>query len=264
MAPRDTDHDLGESELPPPRDTPALRLLSLLERIASRDELLTLQDLMGQTGLPKATVHRMLRQLEVAELVVRQKGGRGYGTGHRLRELAEQVLLNDTHHAARHAVLRDVVSEIGESCNLTALARGEVVYLDRVETAEPLRFALRAGSRVPAHASASGKMIMSQFSRGQRERVLGTGSLRRYSPNTITDRDVLDAQYRRIREDGFALDDEEYLPGLVCIAVLVPVKAVRSNTCLAAQAPVVRLDTDGALKLLPALRRAAQAISELG
>jgi IclR family acetate operon transcriptional repressor len=260
---RDAGSDLGESRLPSKGGTPALRLFSLLECIASHDQLLTLQDLVGETGLPKPTVHRMLQQLEHAELVVRQDGGREYGTGPRLRQMAEQLLLNDTHHAARHTVLRDVVTEIGESCNITALAKGEVVYLDRVETAEPLRFLLRAGSRVPAHASASGKMIMSQLSRDQRDRLLGPGSLQRYSPNTITDREVLEDQCQRIRRDGFALDDEEYLPGLVCIAVLVPTKAGRSNTCLAAQAPVVRMNTEQALELLPALERAARAISDI-
>lgn len=263
MSSRDAHSDVNDLRLSSPRDTPALRLFSLLERIASRDQLLTLQDLARETGLPKPTVHRMLHQLELAELVVRQDGGHEYGTGPRLREMAEQLLLNDTHHAARHAVLRDVVTEIGESCNITALAKGEVVYLDRVETPEPLRFSLRAGSRVPVHASASGKMIMSQFSRDQRERLLGPGSLQRYSPNTITDREVLEDQCQRIRRDGFALDDEEYLPGLVCIAVLVPTKAGRSNTCLAAQAPVMRMNTEQAMGLLPALGRAAHAISNI-
>ncbi len=108
----------------------------------------------------------MLQQLEGAELLIRQADGRHYGTGSRLRRLAENLLLNATQHGARHAVLRNLVEELGESCNVTALSGNEIVYLDRVETTEPLRFYLHAGSRVPVHCSASGKMIISQMTVG--------------------------------------------------------------------------------------------------
>jgi IclR family transcriptional regulator, acetate operon repressor len=244
-------------------DTPALRLFALLELVASKDEFVSLQSLVEETGLPKPTLHRMLQQLEGAGLLVRQSDGRHYGTGTRLRRLAEDLLLNATQHGARHAVLRNLVEEIGESCNVTALSGNEVVYLDRVETPEPLRFYLHAGSRVPAHCSASGKMILSQLSPSQRRKLLGHAPLKQYTPNTVTDLDLLEEELKRVRRDGFALDDEEFLPGLVCVAVLVPTGTGRSNLCLAAQAPVMRLTTDKALQLLPALQRTAQAISDI-
>jgi IclR family acetate operon transcriptional repressor len=76
----------------------------------------------------------MLQQLESAGLLERSGDGRQYGTGVRLRKLAENLLLNDTFHGARHGVLRALVNEVGESCNLTALSGSEVMYLDRVET----------------------------------------------------------------------------------------------------------------------------------
>jgi DNA-binding IclR family transcriptional regulator len=244
-------------------DTPALRLFALLELVASKDEFVSLQSLVEETGLPKPTLHRMLQQLEGAGLLVRQSDGRHYGTGTRLRRLAEDLLLNATQHGARHAVLRNLVEEIGESCNVTALSGNEVVYLDRVETPEPLRFYLHAGSRVPVHCSASGKMILSQLSPSQRRKLLAHAPLKQYTPNTVTDLDLLEEELKRVRRDGFALDDEEFLPGLVCVAVLVPTGTGRSNLCLAAQAPVMRLTTDKALQLLPALQRTAQAISDI-
>jgi DNA-binding IclR family transcriptional regulator len=196
-------------------------------------------------------------------LLVRQADGRHYGTGARLRRLAENLLLNATQHGARHAVLRALVEEIGESCNVTALSGNEVVYLDRVETPEPLRFYLHAGSRVPVHCSASGKMILSQLSRPQRRKLLAHAPLSRHTPNTIVDMDRLEAQLDQVERDGFAVDDEEFLPGLVCLAVPVPSDSGRSNLCVALQAPVVRLRPADAPALLPALRRAAEAISAI-
>lgn len=244
-------------------DTPALRLFALLELVAGKDEFVSLQSLVEETGLPKPTVHRMLGQLEGAGLLVRQGDGRNYGTGARLRRFAEDLLLNATQHGARHAVLRALVDEIGESCNVTALAGNEVVYLDRVETPEPLRFYLHPGSKVPAHCSASGKMILSQLKPAQRRKLLAHGPLTRYTPNTVTDLDALEAEFDSVRGQGYALDDEEYLPGLVCIAVAVPTGTESSNLCVAAQAPLMRLSKESALDLLPALRRAADAISDI-
>lgn len=244
-------------------DTPTLRLISLLELIAGRDQLMTLQGLVDETGLPKPTLHRMLQQLEAAGLLIRQGDGRHYGVGARLHRLAENLLLNGTHHGARHAVLKHLVEELGETCNLTALSGSEIVYLDRVETSEPLRVYLHPGSRVPLHCSASGKMILSQFTPAQRHKLLGHAPLRPSTANTITDLDALERELDRIRRDGYALDDEETLPGLFCVAVLVPRRGGRSNLAVAVQAPVMRLTVDKALRVLPALQRAAAAIGEL-
>ena len=244
-------------------DTPTMRLFALLELIASKDEFVSLQGLVEETGTPKPTLHRMLAQLESAGLLFRQPDGRHYGTGTRLRQLAENLLLNATQHGARHAVLRQLVDEVGESCNITALSGDEVLYLDRVETPEPLRFYLRPGSRVPVHCSASGKMILSQLSPSQWRKLLAHAPLKQYTPNTITDLDALGDELKRTRRDGFALDDEEFLPGLVCVAVLVPGGTGRSNMCVAVQAPVMRVTPEKALQMLPALQRAAAAIADI-
>ena len=245
-------------------DTPVLRLFTLLEVVAAGGRASSLQWLAQETGLPKPTLHRMLQQLEGAGLLQRESDGRHYGTGVRLRRFAESLLLNDSHHGARHAVLRHLVAEAGESCNLTALSGGEVVYLDRVETAAPLRFYLHPGSRVPVHCSASGKVFLAQMTREQRRRLLGAAPLERCTANSVTDLDQLEREMKKVQRDGCAIDDEEFLPGLLCLAVLVPtVDGQRSNLCVAVQAPIVRLPVAKARRLLPALQRAARKLGEI-
>jgi DNA-binding IclR family transcriptional regulator len=245
-------------------DTPTLRLFALLEVIARKDQFLTLQGLVDETGLPKPTLHRMLQQLESAGILQREDDGRHYSTGVRLRRLAEDLLLNNTAHGARHAVLRKLVEEVGESCNLTALSGSEVLYLDRVETPAPLRFYLHPGSRVPAHCSASGKLFLGQMGASQRRRLLDPVPLEKYTARTITDLDALEREIAGVKAEGYAIDDEEFLPGLFCVAVLVPPAAGRrSNTGIAIQAPVMRLTRDKVGQLLPALRRAAAAIAAI-
>lgn len=246
-------------------DTPALRLVALLERVAARDELHTLQALTEATGFPKPTVHRMLQQLEGAGLLQRESDGRHWGAGSRLRRLAENVLLNSSLHGARHQVLRRLVDEVGESCNITAMSGGEVVYLDRVETAAPLRFFLQPGSRVPVHCSASGKVFLAQMTPAQRRPLLTAAPLEACTPRTVTALPALEEELRRVEREGCAFDDEEFLPGLVCAAVPVPPvrRGARASLCVAVQGPSVRLNRDKLHALLPALRRATAALARL-
>ena len=247
-------------------DSPTLRHFALLERIAAQDRLFSLQSLVEDTGWPKPTVHRMLQQLEAGGLVQREGDTRQYSTGVRLRRWAETLLANNTFHGARHRVLRALVEQLGESCNITGFVGGEVVYLDRVETAAPLRFYLQPGSRVPAHASASGKVFLAQMSAAQRARLLQAAPLERCTPATLTDPKALEKELAAVRRQHYGLDREEFLPGLVCVAVPVPAPADadgRSSLCVALQAPAMRLTIDEALQWLPALQAAAQALGRI-
>ena len=208
----------------------------------------------------------MLQQLEAGGLVQREGDTRQYSTGVRLRRWAETLLANNTFHGARHRVLRALVEQLGESCNITGFVGGEVVYLDRVETAAPLRFYLQPGSRVPAHASASGKVFLAQMSAAQRARLLQAAPLERCTPATLTDPKALEKELAAVRRQHYGLDREEFLPGLVCVAVPVPAPADadgRSSLCVALQAPAMRLPLAKALQWLPALQAAAQALGRI-
>jgi DNA-binding IclR family transcriptional regulator len=244
-------------------NTPAMRLFALLEVIAQKDQFFSLQSLVDELGLPKPTLHRMLQQLEGAGMIQRDGDGRQYSTGLRLRRMAENLLLNNTVHGARHAVLRQLVEEVGESCNITTCSGHEVVYLDRVETIAPLRFYLHPGSRVPVHCSASGKLFLSQMTPSQRRRLLTHTVLSKYTEKTLTTAEAVEAEIERVRRDGYAMDDEEFLPGLICVAVLVPSAVGKSNMAVAIQAPIMRMTAEKSLQCLPALHRAAASLARI-
>jgi DNA-binding IclR family transcriptional regulator len=137
------------------------------------------------------------------------------------------------------------------------------MYLDRVETAAPLRFYLHPGSRVPAHCSASGKLFLAQISPTQRRRLLTHVTLEKFTNKTLTDPAALEQEIDQVRRNGYAIDDEEFLPGLLCVAVLVPDPGRRSNIGIAIQAPIIRMSRDQALNLLPALQQAANALAKI-
>jgi len=243
------------------REPPLLRAFALLEHVARASAAVSLQDLTEAVALPKPTVYRMLNVLEAAGLVMREPDGRRVVAGPRLERLALGVLMNESARAPRHAILQRLVAEVGETVNLTILEKGEVVYLDRVESAWPLRMTLQPGSRVPLHCTASGKLLLAHLQTARRRRVVAELALTRYTDHTIVDRRKLEAELAAIRRAGFATDNEEYLAGLVCVAVPVVIARGRVAASVAVHAPVARLSLVQALGLAPALKRAADALA---
>jgi IclR family acetate operon transcriptional repressor len=243
------------------RTPPLLRAFALLERIVRADGPITLREAADGSGLPKPTAHRILAMLENAGLLLRESGGRRLSPGSRLTRIALDALLNAAARAPRHAILKSLAQTVGETVNLTMLDGSEVVYLDRVETAWPLRMTLQPGSRVPLHCTASGKLLLASLPAARRRRLVGTLALERYTERTLIDAKTLETELARIRRLGFATDNEEYLAGLVCVAVPVTLGRRRAAACVAVHAPLARMPLEAAMRHLPALRQAADAIA---
>ena len=238
-----------------------LRAISLIEALVAADRPASLAELTGTAHLPKPTLYRMLGMLESAGLVSREPGSRRYAPGPRLASLGRNVMLNGSLRAGRHAILARLVEEIGETCNFTMLDGPQVVYLDRVEAAWPLRMNLTSGSHVPLHCTGSGKLLLALLPKAARDRLIAHLSLTRYTETTITERKPLAAELARIRANRYATDNEEFHAGLVCVAV--PVMDARRRACaaIAVHAPVPRMPLERALGHLPGLRRAAVAMA---
>ena len=166
----------------------AVRAFRVLEVVAQHRDGCALATVVEAVGLPKQTVHRLVGQLQLAGLVVKEPGTRRVQLAARVERFAQAALMNGPARAERHAILAALVAEIGETCNLAALAGTDIVYLDRVETSWPLRMLLAPGSHVPLHASASGKILLSLLPLAQRKRLLEQITLRGYTENTLVDR----------------------------------------------------------------------------
>lgn len=243
------------------KQAPSLRLLELLEIMCAEGQPMGLADAVRASGWPKPSVHRMLGQLETGGFITRGLGGRLYVPTQRLAQLAENVLGTDTHRAVRHAVLSQLVADVGESCNLTALRGADVIYLDRVESAFPLRMELKPGTRVPIHCSASGKLFLAYLSSARREALMDALPLERHTASTLTQRAALEDELAQIKRQGYAVDAEEFVDGLVCVAVPVTLPGGGSVRCaVAVQAPSARTPLQQLLLQVPRLKEAALAL----
>jgi IclR family transcriptional regulator, acetate operon repressor len=244
-------------------DTPTLRTFALLEYLVNTEGPVSLADIAQDFALPKASLHRMLASLEAGGLVIREPGHKNaYVIGPRLAQLGLGVVMHAGGRRLRHAILARLVGDLGETCNLTMLHETEVLYLDRVEAPWPLRLDLKPGSHVPAYCSASGKLLLALLPREQRSPIVRALKLERFTPNTITDPELLDAELDRAAHKRIGIDNEEFVVGIACVAAPV---TDASGTCIAAiavHAPVSRTPLSRALEFVPRLQAAAQDLAK--
>ncbi len=119
---------------------------------------------------------------------------------------------------------------------------------------------LQPGSRVPLHCTASGKLLLALLPPARRRRIVDALPLPPHTAQTIVDRRRLTDELARVRRERLATDNEEYLAGLVCVAVPVATPEGRVVASVAVHAPVARMPLAAALRHVPALRRAATAL----
>ncbi len=237
------------------------RMLAALEYTAAHGSPFSAGEMADDLGIPRATAYRICARLEEERILIPEPGGRGYSTGSRFSTMAVSVLSNSTIYGPRHRVLQRLVDEMGETCNLTTLCGGEVVYIDRVETDWPLRMHLNPGSRVPVHCTATGKLLLSLLPERRRQELVTAATLRRFTERTITDPDRLLAELERIRTDMIGTDDEEFVAGMVAVAVPVMDRSGEPCAALAVHAPKVRFSLEVARQHIPALRNAAAQLA---
>jgi IclR family acetate operon transcriptional repressor len=234
---------------------------SLLEHLIAADRALTLAELVAQMDMPKATVHRLLINLEAAELLKRDLTGKRYVPGDRLARFSLRAVVFSARMSPVRAILERLVAEIGESINLGVLDGSSVAYVQRVECNWPLRTHLSAGSRVPLHCTATGKLFLALMPTARRTALLDEIELKAYSPNTITSRKRLDEELARIRDERMAVNNEEFMVGATGLSV--PLIGIDGEMIagLALHAPVARLSVDDVRAHAPTLRRAAEKLA---
>src|SRR5690606_17466574 len=181
--------------------------------------------------------------------------------GARLAGFGLDILRHDSVAGVRRTILRRLVDEIGETCNLAMLSKGELFYVDRVEADWPLRLHLPMGSALPAHCSASGKLLLAFKPAAEREQLVEAMPLTRFTERTICDRQLLAAELDRIAANGYSLDNEEFVLGVACVAVPVRAADGEAVAALAVHAATARLPLARAIEFVPTLNEAAAAIA---
>jgi IclR family acetate operon transcriptional repressor len=196
-------------------------VLAVLTELASYPDGVSLEEITLAVGSPKPTVHRALGSLRRAGFATQDGRGR-YLLGDEFLRLAF------THHEGRPdhvrvaATLEALAGRYGETAHYTVLEEDSVVYRAKVDPPQgAVRLTSVVGGRNPAHATAAGKLLLS-YRLTDRAAVTAWAAgrdLLRRTPNTITTVKGLHAELELVRRRGYAVDDQENEPGIVCFAV---------------------------------------------
>jgi len=232
------------------------RALSILDVLRFSDHALALGEVAARAGLPKSTTHRLLATLERRGFAARDTETGAYRLG--LKHVTPVGAGPEI-----RAVLQDLARRSGETANLGALVGREVLYVDRADSPQALRWQLGVGSRVPVYCSALGKAILSSFPTSQIGQHLPR-TLKRITPSTVTERAALLTELETTRARGYALDEEEFMEGVRCVAV--PVLATTGHEVRAALSlagPAFRLTRRMAINQVSTLHRAAATVARV-
>lgn len=221
---------------------------------------LGVSQIAAAVDLPVSTVHRMVRALVSAGLLAQDSDSDRYHLGSSIAVLGQLASERLGYDAAR-PVLERLANETGESVNLGVLAGTEVLVVVRVSSRQALRFDQAPGTRVPAYASAMGKALLATGGDGPRDAALA--AMPPLTRRTITTRRALEAELRQVRDRGWALNDEERVPGVRAVAAPVLDRVGRPLAAVAVQGPSVRMTDDRVPLVAEQVQSAAFEIAPL-
>ncbi len=245
-----------------PAAAPSMKAFAFLEAVAKAQRPLSILDLSVLLDIPQPTAHRIVHMLVAEGLLIREPGSRRYGPGERLTNLSLGLLSAAVRSAPRQAILRDLSQALRETCNFGIISGNDLVYLDRVEAAWPFGLRFEAGSRVPLHCTSMGKLFLSYMPAETRQRLINTRPLHPYTATTITDAAALTRELENIRKTGISTDNQEFLAGVVCVAVPIHADNGTVVAAIAVSAPVARMSLQQGLQHVPRLREAAAKIQD--
>ncbi len=239
-----------------------LRTLKILEVLGRADRAMTATEINDALGLPKQTVHRLCTTLEREGYLVRLGHSKRFVPARRSRDLGAGLLFSSQHHIARRQILMDVAAHVRETVNFVVAEDAGMSYVDRIETDWMFRIQLPIGTHVPFHCTASGKCYMASLAPAARTRFVTSLTLERYTDETHTDPEPLLVELEGIAREGYSLDHEEFLDGMVAIAVPVTDPRGRFVAALAFHGPTQRISLDEAVTRKDVLQDAAARLRD--
>lgn len=195
------------------------RVSLILEMVGSSPQGMSIKDLAAGLKLPKGTIHRILSSLSYFGYIRQDPENKAYFLGLKLMELSALLGNQLDLRKVAEPILRDLAQRTKQTAHMVILDRYEVVYIEKIETEQAggLKMASRVGSHNPVHSSAVGKVILSHFSDEELDEFLREKGLPRRTANTITDPAGFRDHLKTVKNQGYAIDDEENELGIRCL-----------------------------------------------
>jgi DNA-binding IclR family transcriptional regulator len=220
------------------------RISVILDILGQNPQGISIRDLSSKVSLPKGTTHRLLSSLSYLGYVRQDPKTRNYLLGFKLVELGNILLGQLDLRKEAAPFLNDLAERTKETVHMVILDRNEVVYIDKVEVdhnPRGLRMASRIGLRNPAHSSAVGKVLISHLPDEELNKFFKGRGLSKRTENTITDTSQLKEHLKMVRNQGYAIDDEENEKGVRCVGAPIYNEAGNAVAAISISGPAFRV-----------------------
>jgi IclR family pca regulon transcriptional regulator len=262
----------GASRVPPPATGSAPhgryfveslgRGLGLLDSFVDGPTHLTLGELSERIGLNKATTFRLLRTLQEAGYLRHDPMSKHYSLSLKALDLQEASLGALDYLSLAQPFLEELNTEVGEAVNIAVLEETSVRYVARIAGQSLLSVNLHVGSKLPAHATSMGKVLLAALPETKVRELYADSVLQRFTPSTIRSIDGLCGELAKVRRNGYAIADEELEPGLRSAAVPILDSRARVVAALNIATSTARVASSKIISdLVPRLLKTAAGIS---
>lgn len=239
----------------------AERVLDLLEYLVAQPRGGNFSQMLRDLDIPKSSLHALLTVLERRGYLEIDPQSRCISLGLRNLALGQAYINAQDLIATAQRALQALVATVNETAQLAQLSSTENIYLAKVDSSHTLRLQSQPGIRLPAHATGVGKAILAQRPTDEVAALYPGENLPVFAANTLASPAALQAELARIRQRGFAIDNEEYTPGVFCLAVPLSEPGKPVSCGVSVSMPISRCSEALLQRILPELARCALEIS---
>ena len=236
------------------------KTMRILELLADKGNL-TPTETASFLGFNRSTCHRFLVMLKELGYVVRDNSSR-YRLSFKIFELGMKVNNKLEIKKIAYPFMMQLAAEFNETVNLGYWAGMSVVHVEKLDTEEVLRIDVKVGSLAPAYCTGLGKAILAHLPAHELEAYLNNIEFRAFTENTIVSKEELVEELKKVRERGFAIDDEELAKGLRCVAAPVLLSDGYPLHSISIAGPSARITHRVLEKLQDAVPKVARALTE--
>jgi DNA-binding IclR family transcriptional regulator len=244
-----------------PKNHSVMKAFAILKAFKDPEEWLTSSELSRRANLPEASGYRLIQTLEEIGAIVRGPRGR-YRPGLLLLSLSHNVTIAEHLRDAGHAPMTELASAMGLTLHLGVLEHGMVSYVAKVSAPGAFPVHTRVGAQLEAYCSGLGKVLLAALPDQEVDSFVLDGELIALTPHTITTAASLRAELKKVREQGYALDDREHQANMRCIAVPVLDREDRAVAALSATDDAQRMTPQRQLEIRDALLKVANALRQ--
>jgi len=241
----------------------AQKLFAILESLSQQPKAgVSLDEITSLSGLPKTTVHRLLYSMNKLDYVEQDPVSNLYSLSGKFFELGTNALPYQRLTVIAKPLMQRLLLTFGESVNLAVPQPGSLMYILVLESPKAHRVAATVGEQSHLHSTSVGKCIAAYLSPEERQQHLTRYGLPSMTSSTITSLELFERELARVRREGVAIDNEENLPGIVCVGGPIFSSAPKPVAALSVSGPKSRMSSNlPAIK--EALREATRTISAL-